>query len=557
MTIIYSALLLASWLIPIHILPWVGWQQEVICFGLVMLMGWHSLLILKAKHPVLLPQACWPPIVLIGLVAVQWANAQITFGGDAVVIVFYMFICVVCLAVGFAVGRGATATALTQLLALILVVGAVASTFIALVQAFDVWEDLAIINRMSSLRRPGANFGQPNHLATFLLMGIASLAYLFESGRMRAWMAWPAFFFLLLGVAMTESRTGLVSFFAMSLWWFARRRTIKFKACSGTVLAGAVCLLLLFWYWPTVLISMQPEGWFDGDTGPVNSKAGLRLIVWPQLFDAALQHPWFGWGLREVSRAHNSILDSYPLGESFSYSHNIALDLAVGIGLPLAALFISAMGIWLWRRMTSTKSLLPWYCLAVSIPLGVHSMLEFPFAYAYLLVPVIFLIGILEGQMAPQKFVRIPWWPATVLQLAMTAAMAISVVEYIAIEEDFRIARFESIHIGNTPSGYERPKIRVLSQLDALLSDVRLVPAPAMPADRIELARKVAMRYPWTATQNRYALSLALNGNTEEAVRQLKVMKAMHSPDAYRRVKEYWSTLADTQYPQLKTFRIP
>ena len=540
-----------------HILPWVGWQQEVTCFGLVILIGWRGLFILKAKHPVLLPQACWPPIVLIGLVAVQWANAQITFGGDAVVIVFYMFICVVCLAAGFAVGRGATATASAQLFALILVFGAVASTFIALVQAFDVWEDLAIINRMSSLRRPGANFGQPNHLATFLLMGVASLAYLFESGRMRAWMAWPAFIFLLLGVAMTESRTGLVSFFAMSLWWFPRRRTIKFKVCSATVFAGAVCLLLLFWYWPTVLISMQPEGWFGGDTGPVNSKAGLRLIVWPQLFDAALQHPWFGWGLREVSRAHNSILHSYPLGESFIYSHNIALDLAVGIGLPLAALFIIATGIWLWRRMTSTKSLLPWYCLAVSIPLGVHSMLEFPFAYAYLLVPVIFLIGILEGQMAPQKFVRIPWWPATVLQLAMTAAMAISVVEYIAIEEDFRIARFESIHIGNTPSGYERPKIRVLSQLDALLSDVRLVPTPAMPADRIELARKVAMRYPWTATQNRYALSLALNGYTQEAVRQLKVMKAMHGPDAYRRIKDYWGTLADTKHPQLKNFPIP
>lgn len=557
MRIIYAALLLLSWLVAIHILPWVGWQQEVLCFGLVMLSGWHGLVFLKAKHPVLLPRVCLPLIILIGLVAVQWATSRITFGGDAAVLVFYIFICIVCLTVGFAVGRESNAIVLAQQFALILLVGAVASTLVALVQALDVWEGSTLINRMSSLRRPGANFGQPNHLATFLLMGIASLAYLFESERVRMWLAWPTFIFLILGVAMTESRTGLVSFLALSLWWFFRRRTIGFKVRSAAVLTGAICLILLFWYWPTALIAMQPDGWFDGETGPVNSKAGLRLVVWPQLLDAALQHPWFGWGLREVSRAHNSVLHSYPLGESYIYSHNIALDLAVGIGLPLAALFIITTGIWLWRRMRDAKTLLPWYCLALAMPLGVHSMLEFPFAYAYLLVPAVFLIGVLEGQQVPQRFIRIAWWPALVLQVFMTAAMALSVVEYIAIEEDFRIARFESVHIGNTPSGYERPSVMVLSQLDALLRDVRIVPAPGMSPDRIELARKVAMRYPWTATQNRYALSLALNGNTQEAIRQLKVMKAMHSPVVYRRVKEYWSMLADTQYPQLKLLPIP
>jgi hypothetical protein len=135
--------------------------------------------------------------------------------------------------------------------------------------------------------------------------------------------------------------------------------------------------------------------------------------------------------------------------------------------------------------------------------------------------------------------------------------MARSVVEYIAIEEDFRVVRFEALHVGQTPSSYERPEIYLLNQLDALLDAGRIVPAPGMQPERIELSRKVAMRYPWTATQNRYALSLALNGNPEEALRQLKVMRIMHGEKAYEGIKANWVELSNTKYPQLKDLALP
>ncbi|WP_413857737.1 Wzy polymerase domain-containing protein [Candidatus Aalborgicola defluviihabitans] len=40
-----------------------------------------------------------------------------------------------------------------------------------------------------------------------------------------------------------------------------------------------------------------------------------------------------------------------------------------------------------------------WYCLAVVVPVAVHSMVEFPFAYAYFLVPVMFALGALDGHL--------------------------------------------------------------------------------------------------------------------------------------------------------------
>ena len=86
-------------------------------------------------------------------------------------------------------------------------------------------------------------------------------------------------------------------------------------------------------------------------------------------------------------------------------------------------------------------------------------------------------------------------------------AMSWSVVEYIKIEEDFRIVRFQAMRMGQTPSNYERPKIVLLTQLDALLAGARIVPLPGMTPDRVELARKVAMRFAWPATQNRSPIS--------------------------------------------------
>jgi hypothetical protein len=229
----------------------------------------------------------------------------------------------------------------------------------------------------------------------------------------------------------------------------------------------------------------------------------------------------------------------------------------VGMGLPLTLMFVVVAAVWLCRRVRATKSLTPWYCLAVMLPFGVHSMLEFPFAYTYFLVPVMLAAGVLEASHAPQRLVRVGWWPATVGLVIVAALMAWSVVEYIAIEEDFRVVRFEALHVGQTPSNYERPKINLLNQLDALLDAGRIVPAPGMQPECIELSRKVAMRYPWTATQNRYALSLALNGNPEEALRQLKVMRIMHGEKAYEGIKANWVELSNTKYPQLKDLALP
>lgn len=559
MEILYSALLLVSWLNPLFILPWAGWHQEVLVFGLVLLLGWHFLLKADRRARVAIPKVTWVFAGVAMVVTAQWLGGLIFFGGDALVMGFYLTLILICFSVGFALaGNAEFSEKVLSWLGFVVVLGSFCSVVIAMAQAFDVWGNQPLINRTIGLRRPGGNLGQPNHLATLILMGLASLSFLFETKKFGRTSTILLCAVLICGLVVTESRTGILGFFLLLGWWWARRRIVVFSMSPIVVSLVGAGLLVLLWTWPMFFSFVQSGNYSAGvHVEPISTSAGARIVVWPQLVEAMLQRPLLGWGLLQVSTAQNSVIHAYTQGEPFSFAHNIILDLAVGSGLPFAALLTALIAWWLWLRVQSTKNLTAWYCLAFALPLGVHSMLEFPFAYAYLLAPVVFALGMLEGTLAPRQSFGVPWKVAAGTLMVCTVLMAWSVVEYLGIEEDFRVARFEAQHIGETPVDYLRPHVILLTQLGALLADARIVPTPGMSTDQMALARKVALRFPWTATQNRYALSLALNGRPEEARRQIRVMRVMHGEKMHRDIMENWKMLSDTRYPQLQEFLVP
>ncbi len=130
-------------------------------------------------------------------------------------------------------------------------------------------------------------------------------------------------------------------------------------------------------------------------------------------------------------------------------------------------------------------------------------------------------------------------------------------IEYLEIEEDFRVARFEALRVGKTRDDYKMPNPILLTQLEGMLNATRTAPSPGMSANQLESLRKAAGRFPWTAIQNRYALALALNGNETESLRQLKVMRAMHGEKHYESIKAHWLLTAEEKYPALKQLTLP
>ena len=560
----FSAFVLA-WLQPMHILPWVGWHSEILAFSGVFLFFVAVFgSCLKSSKVVAVPLGAALLALLLPVVAVQHYFGLVQFMGDAVVIALYAGGSVLALVTGYRATApqhkhlSTTQTIpVVEWLAACTLFAATVSVMIALTQSFDVWPTFEWINRSEGYRRPGANFGQPNHLATLLLLGAASLLWMFH----RRSVSWPFCFFLLtylaFGLAITESRTGIVAAVVLTVWWMLLPNTKvnaqRFLGASALWLVFAIFVIC----WPGWIESVHSPGAAASAAASINLSAGSRLQIWPQLLDAALQKPWFGWGLREVSQAHNAVLHKYAVSEPFTYAHNVFLDALIGLGFPLACLLILAVATWGWKRIRAVDTPTGWYCIAYLLPVAVHSLFEFPFAYAYFLFPVMLVLGVLEAQSGTRPALRWPIWVLGVGFAATLGTAVWTVVEYVAAEEDFRVARFEAINWGKTPSDYVRPNLVLLTQLQTMLDASRTVPKAGMPPETIAMLRSAALRFPWTAIQNRYALSLALNGQPEEAARQLKVMRAMHGQKAYAALKTAWQEMARTEHPQLLQFEMP
>ena len=561
--------LILSWMMPLHFLPWVSWHNEVLAFFSALLLAFAVVLpdIGKNKYRVVsLPNPVLFFIAFAAVAAIQAAAGLITFAGDAVVIGFYSVLCCICISIGYMSGSRSVPDKLESkkitdrsinsdvlLIAVGLLTGAVTSAVVAFAQVLELWEGADWIARMPIARRPGGNLGQPNQLATLSIMGIASLFFLYESRKLSAIPAAVLLFPLIVAVAASESRAGFFSFLALVIWFFAKRGRVKFMFTGRAAIAVTTGFLALFLIWPLFITSIQ----LVGSGAVVNIQPGTRFIVWPQLMESFWLKPWWGWGIGRISDAHNAVAHLYTQGEAFTYSHNIVLDLVLGLGAPLAVLVAAASGSWVYRRARGANHLLPWYCIAACLPVAVHSMLEFPFAYAYFLVPVLFLLGVLDGLTVIRPLLHLRVAVLAAFLLITSLVMAWSVIEYITIEEDFRVVRFEGLRIGKAPHNYLIPNVLVLTQLNALLKGGRIVPKPGMSADEIELAKSVALRFPWTATQNRYALSLALNGYTSEAVRQMQVIRALHGESTYQEIKLSWLTQAKDKYPQLANIVLP
>lgn len=556
-------LLVLSWLTTEHFPPWVSWHSEVLAFCAVFLLAWTGVASQWRCGPQDAFAVPWlaVPFALFGFVALlQAATGLMSFWGDVLVVWFYMALCIACLTMGFncapASGeqREATAWPPAALLALAIVVACLASVAIAFAQVFDLWTDSSWIVRMFELRRPGGNLGQPNQLGTLLVMGCASTAFLYAVGRL----APPTSILVLLvlgaGLAASESRAGVLGLVALLAWWQVKRGAVAPRESRWAGPAAGTIFLALFMLWPHLLNLTQLLG------APAQSRLGnsdLRLALWSQMLEAVWQRPWAGWGIAQVAKAHNAVANLHMNSNPLSYSHNLFIDWAVWMGLPIALLLMLATAIWLVRRAKAVSSLTAWYCLAAFTPLATHSMLEFPFAYAYFLAPALFLLGILERSAGARCALRIRAIPAVLLLLPVSAALLWSVAEYLVIEEDFRIVRFEQLRIGHTPPDHHPPSIVLYDQLGALLTGSRIELRPGMSADDLNRLKRLALRYPWVATEYPYAVALALNGNSQEAIRQLQVLRAVRGETVYDQVKAKFGELAQTHYPQLRDVILP
>lgn len=547
---------ICAWLQPLHFLPWVSWHNEALAFFSILIAVFFLIfnnIFSKNKKSIEIPNVALLMLMILGVAIFQFLIGDIIYFGDFLSIFLYVILCVISATVGRCDWRSDKSTNYLLYFPTVILVCAISSAFFSIAQFFDVWNSFDFLNPMNA-RRPGANIGQPNHLATLLLMGLASIYILYELRRVNLIVAAIIATLLLFSLALTESRTGILGLVLLFSLLGIKQRKLN-GVLSKSFFVIVFCLFfILFFSIPKLFISFY---FHDENLGFTNFTTSGRDVIWIQMLDAISLKPFFGWGFLQVSKAHNEVVFYYDSSIPFTYSHNIVMDLFLSVGIPLGMVISIGVIAWIVKIFKSINSLEKIYYFSIVMVFLWHSMFEFPYAYAYFIVPVFIAIGRLEFLSGGKAIIFLKNIPALIIISMISILCIVSVAEYVKIEEDFRIARFEALKTGKTPEDYMRPKIYLFTQLDALLKASRINPTPEMSEKDIIFMRNVAMRYPWSAIQYRYALSLALNNRYEDSRKELLVIKKMHGDFHFNEIKENFNILAYEKYPQIKNINMP
>lgn len=475
------------------------------------------------------------------------------FAGDALIASLYLLGLAAAIWIGYgwaciAAGDGSeTAFYILWFVALV-------SSAIGLLQWLNLQDILTMYAVQTDIGdRAMGNLGQPNQLATLLLMGMISLGWTFEQRRIGRTGLTAGVAFMTIVLVLAQSRAGMLSAVVVASFFLWKNQTAPTRIPSKYV------MLWLVAYGTMVLaLPFVHELLLMSDARSMNvSVDSARVTIWKQVLSGIGQAPWLGYGWNQTPTAHAAGSLAVPGSMTYTNAHNIVLDILAWNGIPLGMLLTLACAYWFVSRMWGATQSSAVYAMACLLPIAVHSMVEYPFAYSYFLLTAGLMIGIVEASHQGIKVFKLNLrWVGITLPLCFALGGYI-VYEYLLVEEDFRVVRFENLHIGQTPIEYKAPRIWMLSHMGAMLTAARQQAAPGMRPDELENLRKASLRFPYGSLALRYALALGLNGNPVAATREMAVIRGMYGDYYYHAAVSVLRELQNTKYPELSLVVTP
>lgn len=553
-----SLCFLLSWLAPDHYEPWRGFHSEAPMFMAL----WAGCAALCApSHPfVRLPYAgLMLAAALCGVLVAQWAAGQLAYHGHLLLGLLYLAGILMAWWVGASAVRLSASVEWTLACGAALVLcAAVASSGIELLQWLRMEDRLSLYAVQSAPGvRPSGNLAQPNLQATLLLMGTVALALLWSQRRLWTWLAIVLLVFLSFALVLTESRAGALGAAVVGALVLLRAPTFHWPKGRYAVLLWWG-LLAAFWWVREPLnagLLLQPARELS------LSVDNVRLVLWRQMLSAIGQSPWWGYGWNQTPVAQKFGVASAPGEWTIDFSHNVVLDLLAWFGVPLGSALFGLIVWWVlrcgWRLRDRAQLLL----LCIALPVLTHSLVEFPFAYAFFLFPVACVFGALHALQSPASL-RIDPAPGNWLRLSVVAGLVLYAVvagraatEYWAAEEEWRVLRVGDL--GQRVPDHAAPDLLLLDQLGALFELGRMQPVSGMDAEALGRTRDAALFHRSATLHLKLVLALGLNGQPEEASRQLMILRDLYGPKAYAQAKARFQAQRDARHPELARVALP
>ena len=352
-------------------------------------------------------RAEWPVLVALALLCAA-ALAPWWFGvlpsSLALSVLGTLVATVVLLVAGAQAARGEWGTVLFALFCLGWLCAGVLNAGISIVQVFaPEWPDGDWIAHSGIPGRAVGNLRQPNHLSSLLLWYCVAVAGLLELKRLRRVAAWVLMALMVFAVVLSASRTGLVSVLLLALWGLIDKRLSR---ATRLLLLASPLMYLLAWLGMSAWAELGAHRFGGAARLAETDVSGSRFGIWANTLALIRQQPLMGVGFGEFNYAWS--LTPFP-GRPiafFDHAHNLPLQLAAEIGLPLATLVMALFLYALWRPAKAALHLagdsgLALRCsLLMVVMIGLHSLLEYPLWYAYFLLPTAWAWGYALGACA-------------------------------------------------------------------------------------------------------------------------------------------------------------
>ena len=550
--VFWAVLFSLCWLVPVHLPPWKTFSPDawsafsVLVIALVVVIRTRSVLIWHSL-------SC----LVAGLVLLPWLQfffGLLPFVGQAWISSAYLLGFLLALIIG---ERWELACPSQLAHGLFMAIGLAAIASVGL--QLYTWLDLAGSGVMGmwsmdwSGTRPYANLGQPNQLATLLLWGVMACLWAYLHKAIGEWVAIFTTAFLLLGIALTQSRAGFLTLTVMLVAvWFWRdlwpSRLLP-RVVSGLYLYILMIPSLLRWLNATLLLD-QNDVYVR-----VTQQGELRLSAWRLFIQAVVERPWFGYGWTEVSSAQLAVADQLPVLDGiFQQSHNLFLDLVLWTGLPIGLLVTGMLIHWFWKKLRAVRRAEEAALFLLLTAVGIHALVEYPLQYAYFLLPAGLVMGILEARLGARIVGRTPHWMLSCLWVTAALVLGVTIRDYAQVASSYNLLRLEQSIVGQGrgPMGGP-PDVWALTQLREWIVVARYKAHPGM--SQRELTEMTVMTHVYPAVDLIYQLAtaLALNGQPDEARVWLRKICKVADESQCRLGQRSWeqdSRMAAIQWPK-------
>lgn len=516
-----------GWLLPIHYRPWVTYTGELFAF-----LSLFSLAAIYLKDKIKLPVLSLPLLLLAMIPLIQYLSGELFFFDKALTSTLFVFGFWLSIVIGYnlsveKINREEVFTGLSY----VFLMAGTATGIIAICQWLTLDAYIPGMVDMKRAVRPYANFAQPNNMATFLLMSLLACLYLYEKKKIHTKWLVPAAFMMLMSLALSQSRTSWLACVCIIVYLayqqFKGYISIKWYYLTAwtALFVGFIFLLPAIGGFLTQLADTQIK---SVDIARRATGDMSRLAIWNQMLHAIIDRPWFGYGWNQTSVAYTLVSDHFQGPVWVRSAHNFILDFILWNGLIIGLPFLAYFGYWgyqLNKHVNSVESVIGILMIGAVL---IHSMLEFPQYYAYFLLPVGFIMGLVQSQQSDIKTI-------TLSPNYMRVGYAVSLVLLILIVRDYSVMvpkLNQSMRYEQTPEKISnQDQIYLLEEFDRRIEWIRMNPYTKVNAQDLEDIKEMVLNYPTKYDLSKYAKVLAFNGYEQEAKHQLWLLKTLRKVD--------------------------